>query len=46
MSAVLNMGLTVVDLDSLTMGMVFDLVFFRSSEDNEHEATQKDFDSF
>jgi hypothetical protein len=38
------MGLSVADLNDLTMGMVFDLAFFRSSD--EREATQADFDNF
>ena len=45
MLAILNMGLSIADLDYITMGMVFDLAAEKSGE-AEHEATQSDFENF
>ena len=44
--AALAMGLTVADLDSLTLGMLNDLAIAWTDEEQEEEATQADYDAF
>jgi len=41
----LSLGLTLADLDELTIGMICDLLAEKSG-DYEREATQSDFDAF
>ena len=47
----LLLGLSTADLNNLTIGMVFDLALFKTSDKeddkkDEREAEQADFDSF
>ena len=41
----LHLGLSVADLDGITIGMLNDLAL-RYSDEGCHEATQKDYDAF
>ena len=45
-----QLGLTMADLDQLTVGMIFDMFIERGNDDCENEygrtANQKDFDAF
>ena len=50
----LTIGLTVTDIDNMTAGEIFDLVYYRANQNEEHrskpeterKATQADYDSF
>ena len=50
----LLLGLTVTDIDKMTCGEIFDLVYYRSNQEEERKnkpeperkATQADYDSF
>ena len=43
-----ELGLTMDDLDSMTMGMVYDLLIERANDHEQYSyrATQEDFDRF
>lgn len=49
----LTIGLTVTDIDRMTAGEIFDLVFYKINQNEKHKdepegrkATQADYDSF
>ena len=50
----LTIGLTVTDIDNMTAGEIFDLVYYRANQNEEQrskpeperKATQADYDSF
>ena len=50
----LAIGLTVADIDNMTTGEIFDLVYYRANQneekdqnqETERKATQADYDSF
>ncbi|MEE0681457.1 MAG: hypothetical protein ACLVML_09090 [Candidatus Gastranaerophilaceae bacterium] len=46
MLAVVNIGLTVADLDRMTIGMVLDMINIASGRPDVIRATQADYDSF